>query len=111
MNPARRRLLAGAAAIAGIGGATYAARSLLGAAPSQPQVLRIPPLIDARKTGQAVSLKVQPGRTEFFPGRESATLGYNGNYLGPTIRLHGGTTYRSPSPTPSTKARPFTGTA
>ena len=90
MNPARRRLLAGAAAIAGIGGATYAARSLLGAASSEPQALRIPPLIDARKTGQAVSLKVQPGRTEFFPGRESATLGYNGNYLGPTIRLHRG---------------------
>lgn len=26
----------------------------------------------------------------FFPGRESDTLGYNGSYLGPTIRVHRG---------------------
>ena len=33
---------------------------------------------------------MRAARTQFFAGHESQTLGYNGNYLGPTIRLHRG---------------------
>lgn len=58
---------------------------------SEPQMLRIPELIDARRQGQSVALRVQSGHTVFFPGGpESRTLGYNGSYLGPTIRVHRG---------------------
>ena len=56
----------------------------------EPQSLRIPELLDARKQANAVSLQVQAGATEFFPGRASQTLGYNGSYLGPTIRVNRG---------------------
>src|SRR3546814_875993 len=52
--------------------------------------LRIPELIDARTKGQAIVLTAQSGRTAFFSGRESDTLGYNGSYLGPTLRVHRG---------------------
>lgn len=89
MNRTRRSFLIGIAALGGAGG-VYAARSFLNAAPSQRQPLRIPELLDARKTGQSLSLTAQPGRTTFFPDRQSETLGYNGSYLGPTIRLHRG---------------------
>ena len=89
MNRTRRSFLLGTAAIAGVGG-VYAGRSLLTAGPVERQPLRIPPLLDARKENQSISLTVQAGRTMFFPGRESATLGYNGSYLGPTIRVYRG---------------------
>jgi len=90
MNKTRRAFLLGTAAVAGLGAGAYATRSLLMPAPAERQALRIPPMLDARKEGQSISLKVQAGRTAFFPGRDSATLGYNGSYLGPTIRLHRG---------------------
>ena len=90
MNSARRSFVLGTAAVAGLGAAAYAFRSRLTSASSERQALLIPPLLDARKAGQAVSLKVQAGRTEFFPGRMSSTLGYNGSYLGPTLRLYRG---------------------
>ncbi|HSW88412.1 MAG TPA: multicopper oxidase domain-containing protein [Candidatus Saccharimonadales bacterium] len=35
-------------------------------------------------------ITVQKGETEFFSGKPSATLGFNGNYLGSTIRAHTG---------------------
>ena len=57
---------------------------------TEPQPLKIPELIDARQRGQGISLNVQAGQTEFFPGRRSGTLGYNGSYLGPTLRVHQG---------------------
>lgn len=90
MNKARRNLLLGTAAAAGLGAGAFATCSLLVVAPTERRALRIPPLLDARKEGQLIALKVQAGRTEFFPGRESATFGYNGGYLGPTIRMHRG---------------------
>lgn len=52
--------------------------------------LPIPPLIDARKHRQAINLTVQSGETAFYPDRVSKTLGYNGSYLGPTLRVHRG---------------------
>lgn len=35
-------------------------------------------------------MTAQGGQTEFFAGRASSTQGYNGSYLGPTLRLHRG---------------------
>ncbi len=90
MNSTRRSFVLGTAAVAGLGAAAYAVRSRLMSAHGERQALRIPPLLDARQSGQSIALKVQAGRTEFFPGRASATLGYNGSYLGPTLRLHRG---------------------
>ena len=52
--------------------------------------LPIPPLLDARASKGVVELVAQSGQTEFWPGRPSATAGYNGAYLGPTVRLHAG---------------------
>ena len=85
----RRSLLAGAAVI---GAGAFVTRSLWDAsgAAGEPQSLRIPDLLDARKLANSVSLEVQAGNTEFFPGRASKTQGYNGSYLGPTIRVNRG---------------------
>ncbi|PZR83399.1 MAG: copper oxidase [Stutzerimonas stutzeri] len=52
--------------------------------------LPIPELIDARRQGNALALRTETGRTAFFPGRDSATRGFNGSYLGPTLRIHQG---------------------
>ena len=89
MKLSRRSLLAGAAVL---GAGAVVARSLWhgpGAA-AEAQPLRIPALLDARRQGNSVSLQVQAGNTEFFPGRASPTLGYNGSHLGPTLRVHRG---------------------
>lgn len=83
----RRSVLAGSVLA---GGAVLAAPYLWRAAASEPQELRIPELIDARSQGQSIALEARAGRTSFFPGRESPTLGYNGSYLGPTLRVHRG---------------------
>lgn len=55
-----------------------------------PPSLPIPPLLDARADGGRVQLTAQAGRTEFWPGQPSPTAGYNGAYLGPTLRVHSG---------------------
>lgn len=54
--------------------------------------LHIPPLLEpTEQDGQKIfDLVVQHGRTEFLPGNTSETMGYNGNYLGPTIRVEQG---------------------
>ena len=36
------------------------------------------------------NLNVQHGKTEFFKGKEADTMGYNGSYLGPVIRVRKG---------------------
>ncbi len=36
------------------------------------------------------SLKMQTGTTEFFPGIQTQTAGYNQNYLGPTLQIRKG---------------------
>ena len=85
----RRSMFVGAALI-GVG--AFAARPLwLGSGTAgEPQPLRIPELLDAGKLANSVSLEARDGNTEFFPGRASKTLGYNGSYLGPTIRVNRG---------------------
>ncbi len=55
--------------------------------------LPIPPLLEDKdpEEGKAeFDLKVQYGKTEFIEGYEANTLGYNGNYLGPVIRVNKG---------------------
>ena len=90
MKITRRSLLFGTAAAAIAGGSIYAGRTVWSGGPPEPQLLRIPPLLDARRQGQSISLTAQAGTTEFFAGKKSATAGYNGHYLGPTILLQRG---------------------
>jgi FtsP/CotA-like multicopper oxidase with cupredoxin domain len=52
------------------------------------EMLPIPPLLE-EKDG-VFNLKVVEGEYEFFDGIEESTLGYNGNILGPTIRVKKG---------------------
>jgi blue copper oxidase len=85
----RRTLLAGSGLL--LLGAACSRRFGSATGASQAAVpLPIPRLVDARKQGRTISLSVQAGETIFFPGQPSATLGYNGTYLGPTIRVHRG---------------------
>lgn len=46
----------------------------------------IPPLL----SGSVIDLTVQAGTTEIYPGKFTNTVGYNGNFLGPTILLDAG---------------------
>ncbi|MFJ3408286.1 multicopper oxidase family protein [Promicromonospora sp. NPDC090134] len=50
--------------------------------------LRIPPLLESEiVNGERVfSLTAQAGDTQLVPGVRFSTMGFNGNYLGPTIR-------------------------
>ncbi|WP_204808539.1 multicopper oxidase family protein [Mycobacterium riyadhense] len=54
--------------------------------------LAIPPLLEPKLVnGEKVfSLTAQRGRTELMPGASSDTAGFNGTYLGPTIRARTG---------------------
>ena len=62
--------------------------SVFAAEPSP--ALPIPPLLEnLDKSGQSAQfqLRVQQGAKSFFPGLDTRTYGYNGNFLGPTIRV------------------------
>ena len=83
----RRSLLAGMGLLLGTGACSRPSAAVGGA---DQALLPIPTLMDARQQGGAVSLRVQAGQTAFYPGRSSNTLGYNGGYLGPTLRVHRG---------------------
>ena len=54
--------------------------------------LFIPPQLQPRiENGEKVfDLTAQEGETEFFEGKSTSTWGYNGSYLGPTIRARTG---------------------
>ena len=82
----RRSLLAGGAALFAT---TACSRSTPGLGGGGANPLPMPPLLDARP-GRSFALRVQSGTTSFYPGRPSDTLGYNGSYLGPTIRVRRG---------------------
>lgn len=49
--------------------------------------LQIPDLLDSRTTPEMV-LVMQNGEHEFYSGIQSDTKGFNGDYLGPAIRLY-----------------------
>ncbi|MCB0037485.1 MAG: multicopper oxidase domain-containing protein [Anaerolineales bacterium] len=65
--------------------------SVNGGAQNSPQPaqnpLQIPELIDTRDTPE-IELVMQKGAHEFYAGVESETMGFNGDYLGPAIRLY-----------------------
>lgn len=54
--------------------------------------LNIPPLLEGTpKAGRKhYDLTAQAGRTEFFEGVTTSTIGVNGPYLGPTVKFHAG---------------------
>jgi len=52
--------------------------------------LPIPKLIDSARTGNAIKIKVAPGRHAFVKGRPAATFGYSEPVLGPVIRFRRG---------------------
>ena len=58
--------------------------------------LPVPELASSKKIGkkQVFQLSAQIGEMEFIPGKPTPTLGYNGNYLGPTIRIEKGSMAR-----------------
>lgn len=55
-------------------------------------ILRIPEALESEMVeGKKVfELRPQPGRMEFLEGKSAETMGYNGNFLGPTIRVDKG---------------------
>lgn len=50
----------------------------------------VPPLQDAKFNNHALGLEITRGSRSFFPGLSTATLGYNNDYLGPTLRIYNG---------------------
>jgi blue copper oxidase len=52
--------------------------------------LPIPNLVDVAKHGNAVKLKVAPGRHAFIKGRPTLTYGYSAPVLGPILRVRRG---------------------
>ncbi len=55
--------------------------------------LPIPPLLEnLDKSGKTArfAMEAQRGVMDFFPGKPTSTFGYNGNFLGPTIRVRNG---------------------
>lgn len=55
--------------------------------------LNIPPMLepDHRDDNQVeYTVRAQKGKTEIFDGTETATYGYNGSFLGPTLRFEKG---------------------
>ena len=55
--------------------------------------LPVPPLLESEVTDAGIRrflLTADEGTTEFISGYATATLGYNGSYLGPTIRVRRG---------------------
>ena len=84
----RRSLLASGLLLGAVACSRRDATASSAAQTSRP--LPIPPLLDARDQGQTLALRVQAGTTSFYPARPSNTLGYNGSYLGPTLRVHRG---------------------
>ncbi|WP_246201518.1 cell division protein FtsP [Budvicia diplopodorum] len=67
--------------------------SLLPSAPAfaeMPQVaLPVPPLLETRR-GQPLYLSMQRTHWEFIAGNRVSTWGFNGTYLGPTVRVRSG---------------------
>lgn len=54
--------------------------------------LVIPPLLEPRLVDgeKNFDLTIQAGETEFLPGKPAKTSGFNGSYLGPTLRASSG---------------------
>jgi len=76
--------------LSGLGAAVLMPQWPLRARASTPaKPLRMPPLIDARSSGQ-FSLTAQAGETDFLDRAASRTWGFDQSFLGPTVRLNHG---------------------
>jgi len=56
----------------------------------QPVIAQNPLAIPPTMEGPVYSLEIAPGSHEFFDGVQTATYGFNGSYLGPTLVLNQG---------------------
>lgn len=59
--------------------------------------LPVPPLLENLSTGvdeATFALQVQRGSLELLPGLVTPTMGYNGNFLGPTIKVRNGQQFK-----------------
>lgn len=89
----RRRLLVAAAAMPLALSGAACVRVQASSTPVTTRPLPIPPLSAGRVGVDGVrrfELAAQPGVTEMLPGRSTATWGYNGSILGPTLRARRG---------------------
>ena len=76
--------------------------------------LKVPPLAGSdgrRRWHPGLRPHARPGGSDLGHGAATRTWGYNGAYLGPTLRASRGERVRSTSTTGSTSRRPCTGTA
>ena len=96
-RPTRRALLLGCFGVLAtpavvraqmMGGMPGRGASVATLAPGEP--FRPLPLLDA--SNGKLSLRATPGAARFGTGAPSPTMGWNGGYLGPTIRMRRGTT-------------------
>ncbi len=101
----RRTILKSGLAALVLAGATPYPMSLLGkdavakaeSLPGFATPLPVPPLLEnLDKTGETASfaMDVQEGVMDFFPGKPTSTFGYNGSFLGPTIRVRNGQRFK-----------------
>ncbi len=77
-----------------LGSAVFMIAALLPAAGIEgSEPLPIPPILEfesLRGGTKLFYLEADEGQREFIPGKSTRTLGYNGDYLGPTIRVRRG---------------------
>jgi len=95
----RRTILKGGAAmltVSALGGYTFlrdTGLSYAGPVEGFNTALPIPGLLEMGRSDSGTGtyqLRVETGEQSFFPGYTTPTLGYNGPYLGPTIRVRNG---------------------
>jgi len=56
--------------------------------------LPIPALLDSLEIKQPIDIHIRATEHQFYPDKPSQTLGYNGSYLGPTVRMYRGRSTR-----------------
>ena len=89
MAISRRSLMIGATAAA-VGSFNFS-RSFARQDDQFSNALKIPPLLDTKPAGEKLyELDAAAGTSEFMPGVATPTIGFNGSYLGPTIRCRAG---------------------
>ena len=98
-NPSRREMLKSSAAMfafATTGGFMAAPQAAQAALVTDPKPLQIPALDSGRMQDgvRVYDLEIQAGTTSFFDDTNTETLGINGSFLGPVLRMSTGDTVR-----------------
>ena len=81
---------AGSSGLTLLGKSGYPARTLAG---DFNKSLPIPPLLenlDKTQKSAVFEMSAQQGNVSFFPDKTTSTMGYNGSFLGPMIRVRNG---------------------